>query len=111
MFYKKLKQELRAVKAELQATNAKLEQTQLELMETQKFLAVYRSTKNARALIEDATSECMSKSDINRLRLLEKTINDINYRSYITKTKSGKICIDIHQVPLSDKEVSALLEA
>jgi len=97
------------LKLELQQTKQELQNVQEELQQTRHFLDMFRDTKNAKILIEEAKKECHTKADTNRIKLLEKSIYDINYRSYITKTKSGKICIDFNQIPLSDQEIAELL--
>jgi len=103
MFDKKIKLELQEVKKEL-------EKTQNKLQETQNFLDMFRSTKNAKQLIEETKQEYQTQADTNRIKLLEQTINNINYRDYITKTQKGRICIDIQQIPLEDEEIKELIK-
>lgn len=103
MFNKRIKKELETVKTELAQVRA-------ENVELQKFLAAFRSTKQAKRLLEDARKEDSSISAINRIKFLEQSIDDFNYRNYITKTRSGRICIDIYQIPLSDEDIQKLLK-
>ena len=54
--------------------------------------------------------EYTQKQDINRIKLVEKTYKNFNYRDIITTTANGKICIDIQQIPLTDEEIKKELE-
>lgn len=104
MFNKKLKEEIKKLQQEL-------EETKIKLKETEIFLGFFKSSDKAKTLFDELKKEnYISLKDKNRIKLLENTIDDINYRDYITKTKNGEICIDIHQIPLSDEEIKQLLK-
>ena len=88
------------LKLQLKESTEKIIELENQITELNKLLDCYRLTSKAKALIEDVRKECITKDDFYRLSILEKSINDINYRTYITKTKSGRICLDIQQIPL-----------
>lgn len=78
-----------------------IERKQAKIDDLTMFLSYYREKGKARKLIEDVKQACSMTNDYRgyykKIEKLSETIEDINYRDYITRTRDGKVCIDIDQ--------------
>lgn len=50
-----------------------------------------------------------SQRGLDRLKILNSTMKQLNYRDYIVRTARGRLCIDPLQLALSDEEVETWL--
>ena len=104
--HKKQQAEIEALKQDI----AKLQKENNDLKELRMVLQVSRAGK---ALLdrEIKNTSRQKKETLARLLYLKDTVDDINYRTYVTFQKdTGAISIDPEQIPLSREEEKALVE-